>query len=474
MKEGSQSFRATEVLLICAAVVFAATSITQTVLCTGVDAVECAFGPFGDRRPLGLEILRIAGPVLLAGAWLVLVFTQRWRWWVRLLAAAPSVLTLVDLVLSMQPPVVVDSGDESVSTVVWLGFSAGIEVGAVVALLAILTTPARGIALSRVILLLVASTSAGYLHTFIGGVIASAVGTRPWPESFTGGFVTAASIAIPTLVSIALGFVKRRSSDEQTFPVVLTAPRAGGFLLTELLLIAASGVVVGVTYLGWVPCAGSMLEGTQFDPTPHDWNFSQACHEAMDHGDGFPISSWLESPLQQTVNGLSAIALLLLGVAWLMLVRNWGIRGRIRMLLASLPGLFNLWLAVIATAAFIWPPAETPTAASTTILLMDVAGFVGAIVLLTGSPTSLPAGSGIRVIFVTLAVTAPSLGHLLTDYIVMAGFSEANWDSPPGTGYLTAFSIALFALLSMIVGVIARLWTNLRPSPVLEQPAPAG
>ena len=474
MKAGRRSFRATEVLLIFAAIVFAATSITQTVLCTGVDTLECALGAFGDRRPLVLEVLRIAGAVLLAGAWLVLVFTRPWRWWVRLLAALPSVLTLVDLVLSMQPPMVVDSGDESVSTVVMPGFSAGIEIGAVVALLAILTTSSRGVDLSRTILLLIASTSAGYLHAFIGGVIASAVGARPWPDAFTGGFVTAASIAIPTVISIALGFVKRRSSDEQTSPVVLTAPRAGGFLLTELLLIAASGVVVWVTYLGWVPCAGSMLEGTQFDPTPHDWNFSKACHEAMDHGDGFPISSWLESPLQQTVNGLNAIALLLLGVAWLLLVRNWGIRGRIRILLASLPGLFNLWLAVVATAAFIWPPAETPTAASITILLMDVAGFIGAIVLLTASPTSLSADRGIRVILVTLAVTAPSLGHLLTDYIVMTGFSEANWDSPPGTGYPTAFSIALFALLSMIVGVITRLWTNLRPSPLLEQPVPAG
>lgn len=251
-------------------------------------------------------------------------------------------------------------------------------------------------------------------------------------------------------------------------------PRAGGFLLTELLLIAASGVVVWVTYLGWVPCAGSMLEGTQFDPTPHEWDFSKACHEAMDHGDGFPISSWLESPLQQTVNGLNAVALLLLGVAWLMLVRNRGIRGRIRILLASLPGLLNLWLALVATVAFIWPPAETPAAGGITVLLMDVAGFVGAIVLLTASPTSLPAGNGIRVILVALAVTAPSLGHLLTDYMVMIGFSEANWDSPPGTGYLTAFSIALFALLSMVVGLIARLWTNLKPSQLVQQPVPAG
>ncbi len=474
MKEGRQNFRATEVLLICAAVVFAATSITQTALCAGTSALECTFGPFGGDRHLGLEILRIAGPVLLAGAWLVLVFTQPWRWWVRLLAAAPSVLTLVSLVRSMQPPMVIESGDDSVSMMRGLGFSAGIEVGAAVALLAILTTPTRGIALSRVILLLVASTSTGYLHALLGGQIAEALGAGPSPESFTGGFVKAASIAIPTLVSIALGFAKRRSRDEQPSPAVLTAPRAGGFLLTELLLIAASGVVVWVTYLGWVPCAGSMLEGTQFDPTPHEWDFSMACHEAMDHGDGFPISSWLASPLQQTVNGLNAVALLLLGVAWLVLVRNWGLQGRLRILLASLPGLVNLWLAVIATVAFIWPPAETPAAVGITILLMDVAGFVGAIVLLTASPTPLSAGSGIRVILVALAVTASSLGHLLTDYMVMIGFSEANWDSPPGTGYVTAFSIALFALLSMIVGLIARLWTNLRPSQLLQQPVPAG
>ena len=39
----------------------------------------------------------------------------------------------------------------------------------------------------------------------------------------------------------------------------------------------------------------------------------------------------------------------------------------------------------------------------------------------------------------------------------MINFSEANWDSPPGSGYLTAFSIALFAILSMLLGGLGRL-----------------
>lgn len=245
------------------------------------------------------------------------------------------------------------------------------------------------------------------------------------------------------------------------------------FPITELLLLAASGVAVWVTQLGWVPCAGTMLEGTPFDATPHDWNFTAACQAAMDHGDGFPISGWLASPLQQTVNGLNAVALLLLGLAWLFLVHRCQVRGRVRLVLAALPGLLNLWLAAVAAAAFLWPPAEVPVAAALAILLMDIAGVVGALALFADGATPLGAGSGVRVILLTLAVTAPSLGHILTDSMIMGTFSNANWDSPPGTGYLTAFSIALCSVLSVIVGAVGRRRRR-RPARLVPRSALAG
>lgn len=252
-----------------------------------------------------------------------------------------------------------------------------------------------------------------------------------------------------------------------------TTRATGGLLVTELLLIAASGMVVWITYLGWVPCAGSMLEGTQFDPSPYEWTFTEACHAAMDHGDGFPVSGWLESPLQQTVNGLNAIALLLLGVAWLTLVRSCRPRGGVWLLLASLPGLLNLWAAGVAAFAVVWPPAEFPAAASLAMLLLDIAGVVGVIVLLAGSeiwPSPLRA---IRVVLLALAATAGSFGHMLVDYAFMLDFSEANWDSPPGSGYLNAFSIALFAILSMILGALDRL-RRARPERLVEEPVAVG
>lgn len=246
---------------------------------------------------------------------------------------------------------------------------------------------------------------------------------------------------------------------------------ARGLLIAELLLIAASGLVVWITHLGWAPCAGSMLEGTQFDPTPHDWNFTEACTAAMDHGDGFPISGWLESPLQQTVNGLNALALLLLGVAWLALVRGWGVRGR-GWLLASLPGLANLGLAGVAAAAFVWPPAGVLAVTSVGMLMMDLAGIIGVIAVMASAGATHSTASWIRVVLLGLAVTAAGFGHLMTDYLVMTSFSEANWDSPPGTGFLTAFSIGVFALLSMIVGAVGRLVPP-RPSRRVAEPAAA-
>jgi hypothetical protein len=473
MGERRPNLRTTEFLLICAAIAFAGISATQTVLCAGTAATECEFGMLGGGRNLALETLRIAGPLLLAGGWLVLVFSQPWRWWGRLLAIVPSALTLVDLGRSTRLLAIAPQ-DGQPSMGVMLGISAGIELSALVALLAILATRSRRPAqLPRVVLLLVAATSTGFLHRVVGGALAAAADGRSWADTLNGGYVTAAGILIPTLASMALGLTSRGRQDGPRPRPARTPGATRSLLIPELLLIAASGVIVWVTYLGWTPCAGSMLEGTQFDPTPHEWTFTQACHEAMDHGDGFPVSGWLESPLQRTVNGLNAIALLLLGVAWLMLVRNWGgLRRGVRMLLAALPGLLNLWLAGVAAVSFVWPPSEFPGLASVAMLAMDLAGVAAVVVLLASpAPGSASIARSIRVVLLALATTAASFGHLFSDYAFMVGFSEANWDSPPGSGYLTAFSIGLFAILSMIVGAVGRL-RGPRPSRLVNEPTP--
>jgi hypothetical protein len=39
----------------------------------------------------------------------------------------------------------------------------------------------------------------------------------------------------------------------------------------------------------------------------------------------------------------------------------------------------------------------------------------------------------------------------MAEYMIMIKFSDANWDSPPGTGYLTTATIAISAILTAIM-----------------------
>ncbi len=41
--------------------------------------------------------------------------------------------------------------------------------------------------------------------------------------------------------------------------------------------------------------------------------------------------------------------------------------------------------------------------------------------------------------------------HGMLEYMIMIGFSDANWDSPPGTGYLTVAAIIICAILIVIM-----------------------
>ena len=47
--------------------------------------------------------------------------------------------------------------------------------------------------------------------------------------------------------------------------------------------------------------------------------------------------------------------------------------------------------------------------------------------------------------------TAFGVFHLMLEYTIMIGFSERDWDDPPGTGYLTVATITISAILLVIM-----------------------
>ncbi len=57
----------------------------------------------------------------------------------------------------------------------------------------------------------------------------------------------------------------------------------------------------------------------------------------------------------------------------------------------------------------------------------------------------------LRLAVVLWGTTAFGAIHTFAEYLVMVKFSDANWDCPPGTGYLTVATITISAILTAIM-----------------------
>jgi hypothetical protein len=55
-----------------------------------------------------------------------------------------------------------------------------------------------------------------------------------------------------------------------------------------------------------------------------------------------------------------------------------------------------------------------------------------------------------RLAIVLWGTTAFGVIHVITEYAIMVRFSDANWDSPPGMGYLTVATVTISAILTAI------------------------
>ena len=57
----------------------------------------------------------------------------------------------------------------------------------------------------------------------------------------------------------------------------------------------------------------------------------------------------------------------------------------------------------------------------------------------------------LRVALALWGTTAFGIFHQMLAYMIMVGFSERDWDEPPGTGYLTVAVIMISAILIVIM-----------------------
>lgn len=206
------------------------------------------------------------------------------------------------------------------------------------------------------------------------------------------------------------------------------------WLLTAGLMLASAVAAGWSTYLHWLPCRGSMLLGSIIQGDDHDGGkFSDLCLRRMD-GDQGPWES-----------ELNVVAMVLLGVAWLALVL--GLRWQLRTKAVAA-------VLVLATLALIpiMQLLNSELAAIPVMLLLnsEVAAVVALVVISVWQPEV--RGRGVlRLAVVLWGITAFGAIHTIVEYVVMTTFSDADWDAPPGTGYLTVATITISAVLTVIM-----------------------
>jgi hypothetical protein len=197
------------------------------------------------------------------------------------------------------------------------------------------------------------------------------------------------------------------------------------WLLTAGLMLASAAAFAWSTYLHWLPCRGSMLLGSiiQGDDSVGG-RFSDLCLRRMD-GDQGP---W-ESELQ-------VVAMVLLGAAWLALVL--GMRWQLRTKAVA---------AVLGLATLVLRDGSIPLML---LLNSELAAVIALVAILAWQP-EVRGRRVLRLVVVLWGVTAFGAIHTIVEYVVMINFSDANWDAPPGTGYLTVATITISAILTVIM-----------------------
>jgi hypothetical protein len=228
------------------------------------------------------------------------------------------------------------------------------------------------------------------------------------------------------------------------------------WLLTAALMLASAVAAAWSAYLYWLPCRGTMLEGTILDPYTDDGRSYEeyekldsavkaamrACEARMD-GDISAQAPWTSE--------LLVLAIALAGVAWLTVVL--GLRWQLRTkAVAALPGLATVVMA-LAVAVTIGDAEREEDHFLLTMLPVAVewSALLALAVIWVWQPEVRNRRRFLRLAVALWGATAFGIFHQMLSYMIMVGFSERDWDEPPGTGYLTVATITISAILTAIM-----------------------
>ena len=143
---------------------------------------------------------------------------------------------------------------------------------------------------------------------------------------------------------------------------------------------------------------------------------------------------------------LGATAMVLAALAWLALVlaMRWSSKTKA---VALLPALVTLVLAVVAAAGIGAARSSSEPVSlwlGLAVELMAVAAFSAIWAWEKGIR-----GLGLaRILIVLWGATSFGAFHLAGEFVIMMSWSSANWDVPPGTGWLTVTGLTVSAVLT--------------------------
>ena len=229
-------------------------------------------------------------------------------------------------------------------------------------------------------------------------------------------------------------------------------PRWPWFAAAALLFGSAALTAVSVR-LHWIPCRGSMLDGTAFAP-PVTADLSTACLRRMDAGLPFPFPPEIaeRAPWASELGGLAVASAI---SAWILLVLGLRLRTetlRIALSAAVVP-------MITAVVGLFTALDRRPESDSYTLGLLWLAGDLIAVVVLCvlwGRNTELTNKDLLGLAVVLWGATAFGMMHDIPQFVVMTGFNENNWDTPPGTGWITVAALFVAAATAVWFGARRR------------------
>ncbi len=229
---------------------------------------------------------------------------------------------------------------------------------------------------------------------------------------------------------------------------VRTQPRwpwiAAGFLLLASAALAAASV-----YLLWLPCQGSMLDGTPFGPREAQ-ELAEGCSRRMD--EGFPLAFFPEDVgLTPSASELGGLAMLVASASWIVLILGLRLSRHTRWI-ALIAAVFPVIFATLNLAAAINPNSGLDRAVSPGLWWAVDLVALAVLLVIHITNRALDPETFLGLALVLWGATSFGLVHLFTEFMIMITFNEYNWDTPPGTGWITVGVLVLSGAASLWFG----------------------